>query len=728
MRRWLHLAAWLYPPAWRARYAEEFAALLDDLRPTPHDLWDIFRGAIFMQLSTPSVYLKLGAITAALGAIVAGGVSFALPQRYVSSAVMRIAPAGAGANGPSHILATQRLMQMQQEILSRSSLAEMIQRPELDLYRGDRARYPLEDIIQGMRQHDVRIQPIDDSNFRVSFEYQDPKTAQAVVRTLVTKFVEANVTTSQKAIRQVDATRTSHDVPAPNSAVWRFLKIPEPANPPATPSRQPPLSPDQLHAALTTNLEVLDPATLPNKPIQPNRAGIVAIGLGAGFGLGLLLAFLRRRPLRWTLQMAAAAIAGFAAALALAFYRELDPLLFACLGSAAGMSIAAWRMRDRAAWNPAPYVKSALATGALTAIFAGFASFLFADHYISTAVLRVYPQIASMPVADTDGVVAERLSRIEQEALSRNSLAELIQRPSLDLYRGERQRRPLEDIIHDLRARYIRILPVTAGSALTISFEYTDRFKAQAVVREMITKYVEGNVTAERNSGRATEQGAIVIEVLDPASLPELASFPNRYTIAALGFAAGLPLGILIAWFRRRPPGQAFATLRFAAATGAAGALVATAIGFAIPSRYVSTAVLRAPPQSGDHVQRLMIEVLSRQNLGDELRRNVRVQTLDVGPRGQTRTFSISYESTDPEKAHNTVQSLVTRFVERNATFSPPGTDPAILEVLDAASLPEVPSFPPRGLIALSGLLAGLLLAPVARALAPAASALSPAC
>jgi uncharacterized protein involved in exopolysaccharide biosynthesis len=378
-------------------------------------------------------------------------------------------------------------------------------------------------------------------------------------------------------------------------------------------------------------------------------------------------------------------------------------------------------MRDRAAWNPAPYVKSALATGALTAILAGFASFAVADHYISTAVLRVYPQIAfGMAGPDTDGAAAERLIKLQQEILSRSSLAEIIQRPALDLYRRERQRRPLEDIIHDMRARYIRIQPVKDTSAFTVSFEYADRFKAQAVVREFVSQFVRMNVSVERDLGRSAEPGAIVIEVLDPASDPQLPSSPNRYSIAALGFAAGLPLGLFIAYLRRRPPGQASAMLRFAAATGTVGALIAAAISFAIPSRYVSTAVLRAraPAQSGDRVHELLMQVLSP---------NVRIQTLEVGPNGRTTTFSISYESTDREKAHSTVQALVTKFVERNATYIPPGTDPANLEVLDAASIPDAPSFPNRSLIALTGLLCGVLLAPVARALLPAASALLPA-
>src|SRR5262249_40593367 len=89
---------------------------------------------------------------------------------------------------------------------------------------------------------------------------------------------------------------------------------------------------------------------------------------------------------------------------------------------------------------------------------------------------------------------------------------------------------------------------------------------------------------------------------------------------------AGLPIGLLIAYLLRRPPGQAAAMLRFAAASGLAGAMIAAAIAYAIPSRYVATATLRLRTPEGreapgrfaaDHIQQRMMDVLSRRSLGD---------------------------------------------------------------------------------------------------------------
>src|ERR1019366_1763285 len=70
---------------------------------------------------------------------------------------------------------------------------------------------------------------------------------------------------------------------------------------------------------------------------------------------------------------------------------------------------------------------------------------------------------------------------------------------------------PMEDIITDMRAKAIKIQTIDlAGSggriasAFTISFTYPDRFKAQAVVRELVTKFTEQNITVQHNSAVLT--------------------------------------------------------------------------------------------------------------------------------------------------------------------------------------------------------------------------------
>src|ERR1035441_5541258 len=144
--------------------------------------------------------------------------------------------------------------------------------------------------------------------------------------------------------------------------------------------------------------------------------------------------------------------------------------------------------------------------GLVTAVVVAF---LWPDTYVSQAVMRITPPTISQNLVPTvvNMQMQQRLQQMQQEILSRTSLSELITRPALDLYRKERQRYPLEDVIQDMRNKSIKIQSVQiAGggggggggriaSAFTISFSYPDRFKAQAVVRELVTKFTEQNVT-----------------------------------------------------------------------------------------------------------------------------------------------------------------------------------------------------------------------------------------
>jgi polysaccharide chain length determinant protein (PEP-CTERM system associated) len=146
-------------------------------------------------------------------------------------------------------------------------------------------------------------------------------------------------------------------------------------------------------------------------------------------------------------------------------------------------------------------------------VIAVVVAFLWPDTYVSTAVMRITPQAISDRLVPTvvNMQMQQRLQQMQQEILSRGSLAELIQRAALNLYPKERQRYPLEDIIQDMRNKSIKIQSVdlagTGGrmaSAFTISFTYPDRFKAQAVVRELVTKFTEQNVRVQHDQATIT--------------------------------------------------------------------------------------------------------------------------------------------------------------------------------------------------------------------------------
>jgi uncharacterized protein involved in exopolysaccharide biosynthesis len=701
---------------------------------------------------TAATSVKLGAAAAILGAIAAGAISFTLPRRYVSTAVMRFTP-GTIAGKPAWQVeaeAARRLLEMQGEILGRASLTEIIQRPTMDLYRQERAIYPMEDVIEDMRNRDVRIERLSPRDFRVSFEYPDRVKAHAVVRELTTRFGAGGIA------------------------------------------------------------EVLTPASLPEKPSQPDRLAIMVIGLGVGLALGLLFAFLRRRALKWTLGMAGCTVAGCALAVAVwllmpdTFADDQKSYQFLALGAFTGLVAGAFLLRARGTGGN-HYARLIAFSAACGAIAGGFVSFALPEHYVSTATMRAIPFPGEGPgAAPGETEYAERLQWLTENILSRSSMTELIERPSLDLYRNERQHHPLVDIINDMRRRDIRIAP-TPPSGLSglrdlgpvtnfqISFEYPDSDKAQAVVRELVTKYTEGNVLANRDLARVRPDrdlprdemagslpfgiaagakpdsdlipGVPWLEVLDLASVPASPVSPNRPAAAAIGLLAGLLVGSLLAlrrWLAARQAAMAGPHPSYWKYTFAAAATGAIAFGLGsivILDRYVSTAVLRVVPFPGGgastaqgeieytaRLRQLTQDILSRGSLAeliqrpsldlyrrerradplediiDDMRnRDIRIAPpppfgLVAGP-GHLTSFEISFEYPDRYKAQAVVRELVTKFTEGNAAAERalhrdgmPGS--LALEVLDPASDRGYPVSPNRHAAAAIGLLAGMLLGP----------------
>src|SRR5271165_4616524 len=88
-------------------------------------------------------------------------VAFFLPNVYVSRAMLRITPSQIPENLVPATFNQQmeaRISQMWQEVISRSSLSDLIQRPTLDLYKSERNRKPLEDVIEEMKTKDIRLE------------------------------------------------------------------------------------------------------------------------------------------------------------------------------------------------------------------------------------------------------------------------------------------------------------------------------------------------------------------------------------------------------------------------------------------------------------------------------------------------------------------------------------------------------------------------------------------
>jgi polysaccharide biosynthesis transport protein len=148
--------------------------------------------------------------------------------------------------------------------------------------------------------------------------------------------------------------------------------------------------------------------------------------------------------------------------------------------------------------------------GLVIAVVIGF---FWPDTYVSKATMRITPQQISDRLVPSvlNMQIQQRLEQMRQEILSTHSLTELILRPALNLYPKERLKYPMEDVVQEMR-KVVIIQPVEINatsqgrvtSAFTIQFSYPDRFKAQAVVSQLVTKFMEQNATVSRNNATIT--------------------------------------------------------------------------------------------------------------------------------------------------------------------------------------------------------------------------------
>jgi len=119
MKCLLRLAARLYPSWWRRRYASEFEALIEDVKPGWRELLDVLNGAIAMQIRT----LGLIPVFCALAGIAVGGlVAIRMPELYAASATIRLkGPDSADAESAL----AQRLAELEASELQRTTVIFM---------------------------------------------------------------------------------------------------------------------------------------------------------------------------------------------------------------------------------------------------------------------------------------------------------------------------------------------------------------------------------------------------------------------------------------------------------------------------------------------------------------------------------------------------------------------------------------------------------------------------
>jgi len=143
---------------------------------------------------------------------------------------------------------------------------------------------------------------------------------------------------------------------------------------------------------------------------------------------------------------------------------------------------------------------------------AAVAASFWPSTFVSTAVIRVVPpQVPERLVATNVSTrMEERVQSMAQSILSRNTLTNLIQ--TYNLYESKRRRLPMEDIIEqmqkDIKIDGFRALsdPTRNSAAFQISYAYENRYTAQKVTRDLMTRFIDENIRERSSQSKMTTE------------------------------------------------------------------------------------------------------------------------------------------------------------------------------------------------------------------------------
>lgn len=174
--------------------------------------------------------------------------------------------------------------------------------------------------------------------------------------------------------------------------------------------------------------------------------------------------------------------------------------------------------------------KLAAGLGIAGAVVGAAIAFAVPDRFASSGVLRW--QSEDRPAAGA------RVRQLVAAVTSDASLTGVVK--TFQLYPGDS--RPEQKL-----RQHLRLDPVQNGSAMIIRFEYTDRFVAQKVVSDVVSRLMEEAVFHRPQNQPDVK---MTLELLDPASLPLHPDFPNRKVAAGTGLFAGLLAAVMFGIWR----------------------------------------------------------------------------------------------------------------------------------------------------------------------------------
>lgn len=134
------------------------------------------------------------------------------------------------------------------------------------------------------------------------------------------------------------------------------------------------------------------------------------------------------------------------------------------------------------------------------------------DTYISRALIRLVPQQIneSLVQTATSQQLADHINAMAESIKSRNTLTNLIN--TYGLYKRELKSEPLEDVINQMRTKDIQIQPTSGAAnvtgknlpAMQVSFSYRDRYLAQKVCADLVSRFMNEHTVDRMTNERAT--------------------------------------------------------------------------------------------------------------------------------------------------------------------------------------------------------------------------------
>jgi len=148
----------------------------------------------------------------------------------------------------------------------------------------------------------------------------------------------------------------------------------------------------------------------------------------------------------------------------------------------------------------------------LTLVASVVGVYLWPDQYDSVAVVKIVPQQVpqNMVQSSITNDLSDRINSMATTVLSRNVLTTIIN--NFDLYKSDRKRLPMEDVVDNVMRKDIHIIPIMAGSgdrsvpAFTVQFSYADRLLANKVVQDIVARFISENLTNRSNQTNETTQ------------------------------------------------------------------------------------------------------------------------------------------------------------------------------------------------------------------------------